>query len=164
MTSGVGSPAESHFDGLPIGIFGHINRLSRLIRIAEKRLLLDFDIELWEYETLAILRRSGPTYQLTPKEIGRATLVSSGALTNRVDHLERAGLVERLPDPRDRRSLFVRLTPAGRERVDGILNTQLERERQMLSSFTTRESETTAAILRKLLVSIEERTILKHSA
>lgn len=142
-------------DASPIGIFGRISRLARVVENSGKQLLRKCGLNPWEYEVLATLRRSGPTYQLAPRQLGKALLVSSGALTNRIDHLERAGLVERLPDPTDRRALLIRLTPEGRKRVDQIVDAYLAREHELLVPLSTRERRTAEDLLRKLLISIE---------
>lgn len=146
---------RSDLDVSSIGVFGHISRLSRLVGLTEKKFLRQLGLEPWEYEVLAILRRSGPTYAVSPKEIGRASLVSSGALTNRLDHLEQAGLVERHPDPQDRRALIITLTAKGRERADQVVGVYLQQEEELLSPLSARERHTTADLLRKLLVFIE---------
>lgn len=143
-------------DFSPIGVWGHVTRVSRIVRAAEKRILGQFDIETWEFEVLSTLRRSGPTYQLAPKQLGQAALVSSGALTNRIDHLERAGLVERHPDPHDRRGLLIQLTAKGKARVDEILEDYLAAQAQLLHVFASSERRTAENLFRKLLISLEE--------
>ena len=75
--------------------------------------------ESWEFDVLAALRRAGGDYELSPGRLLKETLVTSGTMTNRVDRLAARGFVERLPDPNDRRGVLVRLTPEGREAVDG---------------------------------------------
>jgi DNA-binding MarR family transcriptional regulator len=82
-------------------------------------------------------------------------LVTSGTMTNRVDRLVARAFVERLPDPRDRRGVLVRLTDLGRETVDGALAGLLEHERRLLSALTPAELRQLAALMRRLAVSVE---------
>jgi len=100
------------------------------------------------------LRRAGPPYQLSPGRLLRETLVTSGTMTNRVDRLAGRGLVERLPDPRDRRSVLVRLTAAGRETVDGALASLLELERPLLGALGAEDQDRLAGLLRRLAASV----------
>jgi DNA-binding MarR family transcriptional regulator len=76
-------------------------------------------------------------------------------MTNRVDRLERRGLVQRMPDPADRRGVHVRLTPRGKERVDAALADLLDRERELLDGLSRTEQETLSALLRRLVLPFE---------
>ena len=97
-------------DVSPISVIGRLSRLSRLVdrRLAEN--FGRFGIEAWMYDVLATLRRTGEPYELTAGELVRQTMVTTGAITNRVDRLEQRGLVERTRTE-DRRKVVVRLTP-----------------------------------------------------
>ena len=112
-----------------------------------------YDLTFGEYEVLAALRRSGLPYRLSPTALFCALILSSGAMTNRLDRLEEAGLVERLPDPDDRRGRLVALTARGREVVDEAVATHLANEERLLSGLTPAEREQLAELLRKLLLS-----------
>ena len=83
-------------------------------------------------------------------------MVTSGTMTNRVDRLEAAGLVQRMPDPQDRRGVHVRLTPRGKERVDAALADLLDRERELLRDLSRADRETLSTLLRRLVVPFEE--------
>ncbi len=96
------------------------------------------------------MRRTGPTYQLTPSELAATTMVTSGAITKRLDRLERAGLIERSPDPTDRRGTLIGLTDAGRELIDSVTGPHLANEARLLESLTAEERDQLAALLRKL--------------
>jgi DNA-binding MarR family transcriptional regulator len=106
-----------------------------------------------EYEVLAALVRSGPPYRLKPTDLGNAIVLSSGAMTNRIDHLEEAGLVERLPDPNDRRGTLVALTERGLKTTDDVLIEHLANEERPLGGLSANERIQLARLLRKLLVS-----------
>ncbi|MEO5743284.1 MAG: MarR family transcriptional regulator, partial [Terracoccus sp.] len=85
------------------------------------------------------------------------TLVTSGTMTNRVDRLERRGLVMRRPDPGDRRGVLVRLSAAGRDVVDSAMADLIEQEKSLLSQLPTADQASLAALLRAMLVPLEAR-------
>lgn len=104
---------------------------------------------------LATLRRAGPDGGLTPTELSGALLVSSATLTNRLDQLERNGLVERKDHPGDRRALLIDLTDDGRAQVDRAVEACLGQERDLLDVLSARERRNLEGLLRKLLISLE---------
>jgi DNA-binding MarR family transcriptional regulator len=142
-------------DGFPRTV-GQANRLTQAFA--------EHALESWEFDVLAALRRAGEPYELSPGRLLKETLVTSGTMTNRVDRLESRGLVERLPDPTDRRGVLVRLTPAGRTTVDGALEGLLSRERDLLGRLDTSEQRRLAALLRTLVVPFESGTPGESSA
>ncbi len=137
----------------PIEIVGRVSRLSRLIdrRLAEN--FARFDIEIWMYDVLATLRRGGEPFELTAGELVRQTMVTTGAITNRIDRLESRGLVERAAAA-DRRKVIVRLTVAGRELVDSVVAEHLAVEESMLAGLSDRQRQSMVAGLRRLLVDL----------
>lgn len=138
-------------DVSPIGVIARVSRLSRLIdrRLAEN--FARFGIENWMYDVLATLRRQGEPYALTAGELVRQTMVTTGALTNRIDRLEQRGLVERTGTD-DRRKVLVRLTPAGRELVDEVVGAHMDTEREILSELSGRQEHDLAQLLRRVLL------------
>src|SRR5215468_6279975 len=119
-------------DVTPLGVIGRVSRLSRLV---DRRLAENFarhGIENWMYDVLATLRRSGPPYELTAGELVSQSMVTTGAITNRIDRLEERGLVERA-GAADRRKVVVRLTAAGRDLVDEIVAGHMATEAEILS-------------------------------
>jgi DNA-binding MarR family transcriptional regulator len=112
-----------------------------------------YGLSFGEYEVLAALVRSGPPHRLKPTELGHAIVLSSGAMTNRIDRLEAAGLVQRLPDPDDRRGTLVALTNKGRQVTDEALLAHVTNEERLLGALSARERRQLADLLRKLLVS-----------
>ncbi len=97
----------------PMQVLSRISRLARHLDIARRGAFADHGLETWEFDVLSALRRQGPPFQLTPGALLRATLVTSGTMTNRIDRLAAAGLVRREPDPQDRRGVLVTLTEQG---------------------------------------------------
>ena len=142
-------------DVSPMGVIGRLNEASSLI--ARDRLapvFARFGLQTGEFDVLATLRRSGTPYALTPTELYEATMVTSGAMTARLDRLEKAGLIQRAPHPSDRRGVVVQLTAKGLELVDQALAAHVANEHQILAGLTSTERETLAKLLGKLIGSL----------
>ncbi len=105
-------------DARPMGVVGRALRCAKIFQREIMRTISTHDLSFGEFDVLAVLLRSGPPYALTPKRLLESLMLSSGALTNRIDGLERAGLVARDPDASDRGGVVVSLTSAGTERID----------------------------------------------
>ncbi len=142
---------RADLDLAPVAVFSRITRLARHLDRARRGAFTEHGIELWEFDVLAALRRAGPPYELSPGRLLRETLVTSGTMTNRVDRLAARGLVERLPDPRDRRGVLVRLTVEGKRTVDGAFEALIEAEHALLASLPEAERHELADLLRSLL-------------
>lgn len=142
-------------DVSPMGVIGRLNEASALI--ARDRLapvFARFGLQPGEFDVLATLRRSGSPYALTPTELYEATMVTSGAMTARLDRLEKAGLIQRAPHPSDRRGVVVQLTAKGRELTDAVLAAHVANEHEILAALTPAERETLASLLEKLIGSV----------
>src|SRR3954467_7980282 len=135
----------------PVAVFSRISRLARHPALARREAFTAHGIESWEFDVLAALRRAGSPYELSPGRLLRETLVAGGTMTNRVDRLATRGFVERYPDPEDRRGVLVRLTPEGKEAVDGAFTALLDAERAFLADLNARQQTDLADLLRKLL-------------
>lgn len=136
----------------PLHVLSRVSRLARHLDRARRAVFVAHGMESWEFDVLTALRRAGPSYELSPGRLLRATLVTSGTMTNRIDRLESAGLVRRGPDPQDKRGVLVRLTDAGRTRVDAAFADLIDRERDLLCSLSAADRRTLAGLLRSLLV------------
>jgi DNA-binding MarR family transcriptional regulator len=112
-------------------------------------------LNVGEYKVLTILRGQGEPYRLSPTKLAEWCLLSSGAMTNRLDNLEREGLVERIPDPSDRRSVQVGLTSKGHGVWDEMAGEAAEREALIASALDHDEKEQLNALLRRLVLSVE---------
>ncbi len=135
----------------PLQVLSRVSRLARHLDLARRTSFASHGLETWEFDVLSALRRQGPPYQMTPGALIRATLVTSGTMTNRIDRLAEAGLVRRKPDPRDRRGVLVTLTDQGRAEADDALADLLRRERDLLASLGLADQRTLAGLLRTLL-------------
>ncbi|GII88763.1 MarR family transcriptional regulator [Sphaerisporangium siamense] len=139
-------------DVAPLQVLSRVSRLARHLDRARRASFAEHDLEPWEFDVLTTLRRSGEPYELSPGALLRATLVTSGTMTNRIDRLAAARLVRRRPDPEDRRGVLVSLTDLGRERVDAAFADLLRRERELLKSLDGDAQRTLAGLLRTLLI------------
>jgi DNA-binding MarR family transcriptional regulator len=145
-------------DVAPLEVLSRVTRLARHLDRARRGAFEAHDLEVWEFDVLAALRRAGSPYVLSPGQLLAQTLVTSGTMTNRVDRLQSRGLVQRMPDPADRRGVHVRLTPSGKERVDAALADLLARERELLASLTGAEQQELSTLLRALVAPFETDT------
>jgi DNA-binding MarR family transcriptional regulator len=131
-----------------------LSRVSRLARHLERQRTLVFarhELETWTFDVLSALRRSEPPHHMSPGQLLAQTLVTSGTMTNRIDHLEARGLVRRRPDPNDARSVRVQLTAAGRKRVDAALWGLVARENAILGTLDATQRATLAGLLRRVV-------------
>jgi DNA-binding MarR family transcriptional regulator len=134
-----------------VAVFSRISRLARHLDLARREAFNAHAVESWEFDVLAALRRAGAPYEMSPGRLLRETLVTSGTMTNRVDRLAARGLVERSPDPDDRRGVIVRLTAEGKTAVDGAFEALIAAESRLLADLPPRERARLAALLRTLL-------------
>jgi DNA-binding MarR family transcriptional regulator len=143
-------------DVFPMTVIGRVSRLSRLVdrRLAEN--FGRFGIENWMYDVLATLRRSGEPYELTAGDLVRQTMVTTGAITNRIDRLEQRGLVERARTD-DRRKVLVRLTTQGLAVVDEVVESHLATEREILAALSPRQQQELVRLLRTTLLALGDR-------
>ena len=108
------------------------------------------------FDLLVALRRSGAPYELNPTQLMRATMLSSSGMTKRLDRMAEAGLIERRPDPNDRRGTLVRLTRRGKNVADQAVETHLTNEERLLDPLTAAERRSLDGLLKKLLVPLEQ--------
>lgn len=142
-------------DTRPAGVVARVGRAAAFLDAGLARTFARFDLTREGFDVLAALRRSPPSHRLTPTELYQALMRTSGAMTNRLRRLEAAGLVRRVADPDDGRSILAELTPQGRALVDEVALVHLANERDLLGALTQAEQDTLAALLRKLLLSFE---------
>jgi DNA-binding MarR family transcriptional regulator len=136
----------------PLHVLSRVSRLARHLDIARRSAFTSHGLEPWEFDVLSALRRAGDPFQLTPGALLRATLVTSGTMTNRIDRLAASGYVLREPDPRDRRGVLVTLTAAGQEVVDAALEDLLAGERKLLAGLGEDQRKLLSDLLRTLLI------------
>ena len=138
-------------DTEPLQVLSRVSRLARHLDRARTAAFASHGLQAWEFDVLSALRRQGPPYQLSPGALLRATLVTSGTMTNRINRLADARLVSLSPDPLDRRGKLVTLTGRGRAAVDAALADLLRSERELLTGLDRGQRRELAALLRILL-------------
>lgn len=140
---------------LPMEVFGRLSDASeRVLRDHMNPLFAQAGLQPGEFDVLATLRRSGEPYLLSPTRLYEAAMISSGGMTNRLDRLERAGFVERRPDPGDRRGKLIALTDAGKRVIDETIGRHVANEERILSALTPNEQQTLNTLLRKLIAAL----------
>ncbi|HHT12311.1 MAG TPA: MarR family transcriptional regulator [Propionibacterium sp.] len=136
----------------PMHVWSRIDRLSGILDVHRKAAFSQHEIESWEFDVLAALRRAGEPYQLTPGQLLKETHVTSGTMTNRIDRLATRGAVTREPDPNDGRGVLVSLTRQGLMLVDAALESLLNLEATLLRGWEPEDRTKMAAYLRRLLL------------
>ncbi len=133
-----------------MAIIGRISRLERMIRPRLVEVFAKHDLESWEFDVLATLLRSGEPHQLTAGDLLASTMVTSGAMTNRIDRLEKRGLVKRLKSPTDGRQVLVTLTARGMKKVDAALVDHAANEAAIIANLSARDRSDLTHLLRRL--------------
>jgi len=141
-------------DVSPMAVFGRLSEAAALARERIGAVFARAGLAPGEFDVLATLRRSGAPHRLTPTALYESTMVSSGAMTARLDRLERAGLIARRPNPDDRRGVLVELTAAGFALVEEVLAVHVANEHRMLAGLDGEAREALARLLSRLIVSL----------
>jgi DNA-binding MarR family transcriptional regulator len=142
-------------DLAPMATIGRLGRLHALASARIESVLREHGLGIGEFDVLAALRRAGEPFAMAPSALARLVMLTAAGMTNRVDRLVAAGLVEREPDPDDRRSVVVRLTPEGRTLVDAAVTDHVANEARLLEPLSERERETLDRLVRKLVAGLE---------
>lgn len=137
-------------------VLSRVTRLARHLDRRRRSAFSAYELESWEFDVLAALRRAGPPYQLSPGRLLRETMVTSGTMTNRVDRLAARGLVGRENHPEDRRGVLVTLTDAGRTTVDSAFSDLMAAEQEILAGLSAAEHTELARSLRALLAPYDQ--------
>ena len=135
-------------DPVPMRTSGRLLRLAKLVERRTEAVLRPFGISLWHFDMLATLRRSN--CDMSPGELLEATMLTSGAMTNRLDRLEGIGLIARRPDPNDRRGVRVHLTSKGQELVDRAIEARFAEAARIEALLEADEAATLSDLLCKL--------------
>ncbi|HKB20732.1 MAG TPA: MarR family transcriptional regulator [Gaiellaceae bacterium] len=139
------------------GIVDRMNGLNRRLRRSLNAVIEEHGLTYQEWDVLGALRQSGPPFRRSAGSLAKRTELSSGAMTNRLDRLEKAGLVRRLPDPDDRRGVLVELTKAGSKKWVETARVQAAYENLIGAALNKREKQQLNSLLRRLMVEFERR-------
>ncbi|WP_017625355.1 MarR family winged helix-turn-helix transcriptional regulator [Nocardiopsis chromatogenes] len=146
--------ARPDLDPAPMGVLGRLTRLTRLTEARLKTVFAQYGLERGEFDVLATLRRAAAPTGMTAGALARASMVTSGAVTNRLDRLEAKGHITRRTDPHNRRTVTVALTPQGRDLIDRAVAAHLDNEHRLLAALTPHQRDELAHTLRTLLLSL----------
>ncbi|QFZ19995.1 MarR family winged helix-turn-helix transcriptional regulator [Saccharothrix syringae] len=138
-------------DTSPMAVLARVMRLARLLERELREFLAHYDLEPGEFDVLTTLRRAGSTHGMTAGAFLSASLVTAGAITNRIDRMVAKGLVERVPDAADRRVVRIKLTDRGRQLVDGMMAEHMAHYARLLEPLDDRTRAAVADALRALL-------------
>jgi DNA-binding MarR family transcriptional regulator len=139
-------------DTAGLAIVNRIWMLGKLIRRRTRKALRPLKLEMWEYEVLAALRRQGEPFELAPSVIAKMSMLTTGAMTNRIDRLEERDLVKRKPDPDDRRALYITLTQKGVDLIDRAIEIRAEEAASIVSRLQEPERVELGRLLRTLVL------------
>ena len=150
--------------GIDMTVEGIVDRIQGIARRLQKVLdetVSEYGLSHAEWKVLSSLRWAGPPYRRSAGDLARIADLSTGAMTNRLDQIEEAGLVRRLRDPDDRRGVLVELTDKGRAVWEEALGVQAEKEALFAAALTAGEREQLDSLLRRLMLAFEKRGIDK---
>jgi len=143
-----------HMDMSPMAIIGRLSRLAVQLQLRLDRVFAEFGLQSWEFDVMATLVRSGEPHELTPGELDRTMMISSGTTTHRISKLEQRGFVTRRRDGDDKRVVRVRLTDAGREVFDAAHVAHMVNERAILAPMSDEDRTGLLKGLKSLLSAV----------
>jgi DNA-binding MarR family transcriptional regulator len=138
-----------------MGIMGRLHRLATHLGREVEAVLLQHGLSSSAFDVMATLRRAGAPYRLSPGELLEMTMVSSGTMTNRIDQLEKAGLVERINNPDDRRSVLIALTEKGFATVDAAVTAHVANQHRLLAAISENDKAEFNRLLKTFLARLE---------
>ena len=148
-------------DVAPLHVLSRVGRLAAVLDERRANAFVEHGLQGHEFDVLSVLRRSGEPFELTAGELATLTHVTSGTMTSRLDRLSARGFVTRHPDPADGRIVRVRLSAAGRARVDDAFAALLDGERELLSVLPSAERDQLAGALRRLLLATDDEPVVE---
>jgi DNA-binding MarR family transcriptional regulator len=144
------------------GIVDRVGGIHRRIKWMHDETLDELGLTMSDWHVLTALRWAGEPYRRKAGELARRADLTSGAMTSRLDALEKEGLVRRLRDPADRRSVVVELTDKGRRKHEQTMGIQADKEALLAAALTDHEKEQLNALLRRVMITLEGRYPGKH--
>jgi DNA-binding MarR family transcriptional regulator len=142
-------------DTQPMAIMGRLMRIAKHMETRVAELHKHYDLKMGEFDVLATLRRAGAPYCLTPSALIGSMMLTSGAMTNRLDKLEKKGLIFREHSKEDRRSVTVALTPVGLQLIDNLILEHVEVQRDLIRGLSNEEKTQVNKALKTLLPQFE---------
>ncbi len=150
------SQQRPDLDPEPMGVVLRIQALAKILGDQTASRLQEFDLQWWQYDVLSTLRRQGDPFVLAATELADCSMLTSGAMTNRIDRLEKEKLVRRLKDDEDRRRVLVQLTQKGLKLIEGATEARFEAAMDALEGLSSRQRESLSNLLRLVLTAQED--------
>jgi len=143
-------------DSKPMGVVLRIQALAKILGDQTTNKLQHFDLQWWQYDVLSTLRRQGEPFLMAATELADSTMLTSGAMTNRIDRLEEKKLVRRVKDKNDRRRVLVQLTKKGLKLIEKASEARFEVATDALKSLSIRQRNTLSNLLRQMITGQED--------
>lgn len=125
----------------PMGLIGRLMRIAAVLSREMAKTHAEFGLNLASFDVLATLLRSGAPYALSPNDLLATMMVTSGTMTNRIDQLEKAGLVIRAENPADKRSVLITLTPEGKALIDRAVTAHVATQARLVEGLSPSERD-----------------------
>ena len=146
------SDERPELDTASLGVVIRVMSLYKSFLRQAATALAPLDLEVFEYDVMSALRRQGAPFALAATQLATETGLSSGAMTNRIDRLEKRGIVKRVRDKNDRRGVSVSLTPRGQNMINKAIQLRLDAADEGLSGIGARDRRQLATLLRKIVL------------
>ncbi len=142
-------------DTQPMAIMGRLMRIAKYMETRVADLHKQYELKMGEFDVLATLRRAGAPYRLTPSALIDSMMLTSGAMTNRLDKLEKKGLISREHSKEDRRSVTVELTSEGLKLIDNLIIEHVAVQQDFIRGLSDEEKAQVNKALKILLPQFE---------
>jgi DNA-binding MarR family transcriptional regulator len=139
----------------PMGPLGRLGRLRAHLLREMERTFAEHGLNYGSFDVLATLRRSGPPYRLSPGDLLATMMITSGTLTNRLDQLEKAGMIRRSRNPDDGRGVIIELTDAGYRTIEAAVTDHVATQARLVSPMSADDRATLDRLLRTYLAAFE---------
>jgi len=149
------SDQRPDLDAEAMGVVLRIQALAKILADQTAQRLDEYDLQWWQYDVLATLRRLGDPYRMPATELADAVMLTSGAMTNRIDRLEESGLISRISDEEDRRRVLVQLTDDGLKLIESAAETRFQAATDAMGCLDHRQSRQLSDLLRIVLLAQE---------
>lgn len=138
-----------------MGVVLRIQALAKILGDQTAQRLDEFDLQWWQYDVLATLRRQGEPYRMAATELANAVMLTSGAMTNRIDRLEESGMISRVADEEDRRRVFVQLTAEGLRLIESAAEIRFQTATDAIACLNRQQTGQLSNLLRLVLLAQE---------
>ncbi|MGH1464745.1 MAG: MarR family winged helix-turn-helix transcriptional regulator [Cognatishimia sp.] len=150
--------ARPDLDVGPMETIGRLSRLTAILRVEMEKTWKNYGLNPASFDVLATLRRSGKPQGLSPGELLDLTMVTSGTMTNRIDQLVKLGLVERAPNPDDKRGFLIRLTKEGYSTIENAVSDHVDTQHRLLKGLSIAQRDNLNGLLIALGETIDTDT------